>query len=777
MQIKNIYDKALRYRQHPPSRLVTKTIANELINIIESQPLTEGLKGLAAFLTDFTAKPNVERSKAGDSNKLLTAMLSSVLEQIKIAEKISFLLKVKGEDKLLQPFKISVLNYLKDVLLVQAKIEQWYLNDRLLSHSEKKLKKLQHEIEIAYHKTAIDFKQELGKLIPVIEPTLDELTDCDLLFIEAELLYDQALKAQASELNLKKEKPRKKLKKIDFDISRFASLDLTEGRALSAEIYQWLKDTNNVLIEVGSYTNKNNVICTNCNLIKSSDNEWYVVTGVIGQGVSGIVYEAKFKLKIEHEKAILYPADKIIKSTSLYEHKYASQSIVKARNEAKNQQQQMVQVSDIVVDVASISIFTIMENCGVPLRSLLPLDKDKAFDQAITLAILICNDAFLLDKKEIIHRDIKPDNICIKKEGDKFTRLTYIDFGSSISVDAKTDPYLVGTGFYLAPDSKYTPAVDRWAIGATLGELFCGSQVFKYRLESTGNVNKMRQLPYCYDNLFAKMTIPNDVDPQVLIDIKTLLEKYQSIDPLQRPSNEFTAKFFLLLSQRRAAYTHFKMNLENLTSKWNEINTKFSMLGLGAIKNHAELQAKITTLSKSPKNNFVLSLLTTLEQTIYSQMNALPKVKSHYQTTLEMQQQNISASEFIDPFPKMEPLLNATDSYLKLISGPNFKLLSQFIKEKKFDNSNSTGILEIYTVLSSLLTPLEKLAKLKEIGHDKTKFFANIYSKSHIFSKGRHQNVQLLYERLAKINIKADSNPDDELEKLNEFIAGKSFTH
>ncbi|KAF2843084.1 putative Serine/threonine-protein kinase prp4, partial [Patellaria atrata CBS 101060] len=90
----------------------------------------------------------------------------------------------------------------------------------------------------------------------------------------------------------------------------------------------------------------------------------------------------------------------------------------------------------------------------------------------------------LLKKCQIIHADIKPDNIL---SYDDHRHLKLCDLGSAAEArDSEITPYLVSR-FYRAPEIilgyKYDYAIDMWAVGCTLFELYTGKILF------TGNDN------------------------------------------------------------------------------------------------------------------------------------------------------------------------------------------------------------------------------------------------------------------------------------------------
>ena len=82
-------------------------------------------------------------------------------------------------------------------------------------------------------------------------------------------------------------------------------------------------------------------------------------------------------------------------------------------------------------------------------------------------------------KNNIIHRDIKPDNIFIKSKESKFLLLG--DFGVSLLyTDEKLPVTRIGTEFYIAKElyesssEPYTNKVDIFSLGVVLYELTYG---------------------------------------------------------------------------------------------------------------------------------------------------------------------------------------------------------------------------------------------------------------------------------------------------------------
>ncbi|ODO07432.1 CMGC/DYRK/PRP4 protein kinase [Cryptococcus wingfieldii CBS 7118] len=88
----------------------------------------------------------------------------------------------------------------------------------------------------------------------------------------------------------------------------------------------------------------------------------------------------------------------------------------------------------------------------------------------------------LMRKCEVVHADIKPDNILASHST---TTLKICDLGSAAEItEGEITPYLVSR-FYRAPEIilglPYDTAIDMWSIGCTLYELFTGKILFPGR--------------------------------------------------------------------------------------------------------------------------------------------------------------------------------------------------------------------------------------------------------------------------------------------------------
>jgi serine/threonine-protein kinase PRP4 len=108
----------------------------------------------------------------------------------------------------------------------------------------------------------------------------------------------------------------------------------------------------------------------------------------------------------------------------------------------------------------------------------------------------------LMRKCNILHADLKPDNILVDESR---TKLKICDLGSaSDASDNEITPYLVSR-FYRAPEiilgMPYDFAIDIWSVGCTLYELYTGKILF------TGRTNNqmLRSIMECRGKFTTKM--------------------------------------------------------------------------------------------------------------------------------------------------------------------------------------------------------------------------------------------------------------------------------
>ncbi|XP_072126023.1 cyclin-dependent kinase-like 1 isoform X4 [Mobula birostris] len=151
-------------------------------------------------------------------------------------------------------------------------------------------------------------------------------------------------------------------------------------------------------------------------------------------------------------------------------------------------------------------------------------DQVKSIIRQTLQAVSFCH------KHNCIHRDVKPENILITKQG----VIKLCDFGFARILTGPGDDYTdyVATRWYRAPellvgDTQYGPPVDVWAIGCVFAELISGNPLWPGRSDvdqlylirkTLGDLIPRHQKVFSSNQFFSGVHIP---EPDVLEPLET----------------------------------------------------------------------------------------------------------------------------------------------------------------------------------------------------------------------------------------------------------------
>src|SRR5437762_14124852 len=103
--------------------------------------------------------------------------------------------------------------------------------------------------------------------------------------------------------------------------------------------------------------------------------------------------------------------------------------------------------------------------------------KAPTHESAVLMTKGILSGLDFLHRHNLIHRDLKPDNVLLQ---DGLPRLT--DFGlTRILMSRGVTASITGTPGYMAPETfqgNYSIASDIWSAGAVLYEMLCGTMPY-----------------------------------------------------------------------------------------------------------------------------------------------------------------------------------------------------------------------------------------------------------------------------------------------------------
>ncbi|NXT40047.1 STK36 kinase, partial [Pelecanoides urinatrix] len=123
----------------------------------------------------------------------------------------------------------------------------------------------------------------------------------------------------------------------------------------------------------------------------------------------------------------------------------------------------------VVTDYAEGELFQILEDDGS-----LPED------QVQTIAAQLVSALYYLHSHRILHRDMKPQNILLGKDG--IVKLCDFGFARAMSIHTMVLTSIKGTPLYMSPElveeRPYDHTADLWSVGCILYELFVGTPPF-----------------------------------------------------------------------------------------------------------------------------------------------------------------------------------------------------------------------------------------------------------------------------------------------------------
>ncbi|KZV15771.1 hypothetical protein F511_39847 [Dorcoceras hygrometricum] len=142
-----------------------------------------------------------------------------------------------------------------------------------------------------------------------------------------------------------------------------------------------------------------------------------------------------------------------------------------------------VQFKQVVVDEYKDDVYVVMEYIENDLRRSMK-SMETPFNESQVKALMkqLMEGVNFLHENGMMHRDLKPSNILVNNKGE----LKICDFGMSRQFRRALGSYSprVGTLWYKAPElllgaEKYSCAVDMWAVGCIMAELFLEDAIFK----------------------------------------------------------------------------------------------------------------------------------------------------------------------------------------------------------------------------------------------------------------------------------------------------------
>ncbi len=199
----------------------------------------------------------------------------------------------------------------------------------------------------------------------------------------------------------------------------------------------------------------------------------YEITRELGEGTTAVVWLAR-QTSLDREVAI-----KVLKPEFVHQIDEVDAFLTEARSVAKLKTRHIIQVFD--VGQTDDSVYIVMEYAdGHTLAELLRTEGRMPPLHALQIAAAVADamtDAW--QNENMIHRDIKPDNIIIETDGG----VKLADLGLARIAGQCTEGEIAGTPNYMSPEqargsARLTFASDMYSLGATLYHMLTGQAPF-----------------------------------------------------------------------------------------------------------------------------------------------------------------------------------------------------------------------------------------------------------------------------------------------------------
>ncbi len=203
----------------------------------------------------------------------------------------------------------------------------------------------------------------------------------------------------------------------------------------------------------------------------------YLILEKLGKGGMGIVYKAK-QLSLQRDVAL-----KILTPKASEDQAFIKRFIEEARACANLNHPNIIQVYD--VGQSDRYFYFSMEYApGGSIQSLIAGGKSLSWEEALPFMLDTATGLEYAERKKIVHRDIKPDNLMLSEE----KRVKIVDLGLAKRIDHESqgqgkEGCVLGTPHFIAPEQAKGLNVDQrtdiYSFGASFYRILSGKPPFQ----------------------------------------------------------------------------------------------------------------------------------------------------------------------------------------------------------------------------------------------------------------------------------------------------------
>jgi eukaryotic-like serine/threonine-protein kinase len=271
----------------------------------------------------------------------------------------------------------------------------------------------------------------------------------------------------------------------------------------------------------------------------------YELIEKIGTGGMAFVYKARCKLLNR------YVAVKVLRPDFVNDNEFIKRFSVEAQAAASLSHSNIVPIYDVGYEDGIYYI--VMEYIdGITLKEYISRKKSLDWKEAVSIAVQICSAIEHAHKNHIVHRDIKPHNILLTKDG--IAKVT--DFGIAKAVTASTITLAgntIGSVHYFSPEQARGGFIDEksdlYSLGIVIYEMVTGKTPFDGESPVTVALKHIQDCPV--EPKEIKSRIPSGINDIIVKAIqKEQRSRYQTAGQMladlykgfEKPDGKFVEK-------------------------------------------------------------------------------------------------------------------------------------------------------------------------------------------------------------------------------------------